>query len=573
MTTRATRSRSPFAMRAAADSRARRLPRGARFSSRDRAPERGGPACRTRLCRGRRRRRRIPGRGGDADEAVAAPARRAGRAPHPHAGAGGPARPLRFRDRRRARAVRALDPGRRRGSEGGAQHPECREPRGAQARHHERGCDSNPAGERRRPEDGGQSDHRAQAPAGRGRGARGRAARHRDGGRWGGAEGRRGGASQPGLFHPGGAFGHRVGGLEVVADHAGGARGGVEVPGTQVTTDRVLDAGADDDQYDLTLRPRLLSEYVGQQQVRENLGILLEAARRRGDPVEHVLLCGPPGLGKTTLAHIIANELGVAIKVSSGPAIDHQGALGSILLNLSTRDVFFIDEIHRLNSVVEESLYPALEDFRFDAVLGKGVGASAATLPLPHFTCIGATTRQGLLSAPLRDRFGAVYRLDFYNKEELESIVRRSARILDIDIHAEAVSEIARRARGTPRIANRLLRRVRDYAQVRADGRATVEATKQALAMLDIDELGLEPLDRRLLETLIKKFKGGPVGLDTIATSISEEPETVEDVHEPYLIQIGFLARTSRGRVATELAYRHLGIAPPEPGPQQGRLL
>src|ERR1700724_4719452 len=329
----------------------------------------------------------------------------------------------------------------------------------------------------------------------------------------------------------------------------------------------------DEDQFDRTLRPRTLDDYVGQQQVRQNLTILLEAARRRGEPCEHVLLCGPPGLGKTTLANIIANELGVSIKTTSGPAIDHAGALASMLLNQQDRDVFFVDEVHRLNKIVEEALYPALEDFKFDYVAGKGAGATSIRLNLPRFTCVGATTRQGLLSGPMRDRFGAVYRLDFYSKAELENIVQRSARILEIEIHPDAVAEIARRARGTPRIANRLLRRVRDYAQVRGDGRATADATRSALAMLDIDDLGLEPLDRQLLSTVITKFKGGPVGLDTTATSLSEEPETIEDVHEPYLIQIGFLARTSRGRVATDLAYRHMGVTPPDPGPQQTRLL
>jgi Holliday junction DNA helicase RuvB len=329
----------------------------------------------------------------------------------------------------------------------------------------------------------------------------------------------------------------------------------------------------DEDQLDTTLRPRTLAEYVGQRQVRENLSILLEAARRRGEPVEHVLLCGPPGLGKTTLANIIANELGVSIKTTSGPAIDYAGALASILTNLSERDVLFIDEIHRLNKIVEESLYPAMEDFSFDVVMGKGAGASAIRLNLSRFTCVGATTRQGLLSGPMRDRFGAVYRLDFYTEDELWTIVRRSAKILEVELADEAARELARRSRGTPRIVNRLLRRVRDYAQVRADGRATPEVTKAALAMLDIDQLGLEPLDRRILETMISKFGGGPVGLDTIATSLSEEPETIEDVHEPFLMQVGFLARTSRGRVATELAYRHLGLEPPSVGPVQATLL
>jgi Holliday junction DNA helicase RuvB len=286
-----------------------------------------------------------------------------------------------------------------------------------------------------------------------------------------------------------------------------------------------------------------------------------------------VLLCGPPGLGKTTLANIIANELGVSIKTTSGPAIDHAGALASMLLNQQDRDVFFVDEVHRLNKLVEEALYPALEDFKFDYVAGKGAGATSIRLSLPRFTCVGATTRQGLLSGPMRDRFGAVYRLDFYTHQELERIVRRSARILQLEVEDEAAAELARRSRGTPRIANRLLRRVRDYAEVRADGRATLEVTLQALDMLEVDTLGLEPLDRRLLRIMIVNFRGGPVGLDTIATSLAEEPETVEDVHEPFLIQTGLLARTPRGRVATELAYRHLGIQPPPQPPEQQPLL
>ena len=335
--------------------------------------------------------------------------------------------------------------------------------------------------------------------------------------------------------------------------------------------ERTLDPheAPDEDQFDRTLRPRTLSDYVGQEQVRQNLTILLEAARRRGEPCEHVLLCGPPGLGKTTLANIVANELGASIKTTSGPAIDHAGALASMLLNQQDRDVFFVDEVHRLNKLVEEALYPALEDFKFDYVAGKGAGATSIRLSLPRFTCVGATTRQGLLSGPMRDRFGAVYRLDFYSHQELERIVRRSARILQLDVEDEAAAELARRSRGTPRIANRLLRRVRDYAEVRADGRATLDVTLRALEMLEVDTLGLEPLDRRLLRIMIVNFRGGPVGLDTIATSLAEEPETVEEVHEPFLIQTGLLARTPRGRVATELAYRHLGIEAPPMGPEQ----
>ena len=374
-----------------------------------------------------------------------------------------------------------------------------------------------------------------------------------------------------------GARGSRSKSPETGPRQGGGPRGGSAEHGHEggLPPSRLVGSEAlvEDDQLDTSLRPKTLDEYVGQEAVREQLGIQVEAAKRRGEPVEHVLLAGPPGLGKTTLAYIIGNELGVAVRTTSGPAIDHAGALGSILMQMADRDVFFIDEIHRLNRIVEESLYPALEDFTFDTVLGKGVGASAVRLPLQRFTCVGATTRQGLLSAPLRDRFGAIYRLDFYSRPELERIVRRSARILALEVEEEAVVEVARRSRGTPRIANRLLRRVRDYAQVRADGVATAEVANRALAMLSVDAEGLDPLDRRILETIIHKFSGGPVGLDTIATSLSEEPETIEEVYEPFLMQQGYIQRTSRGRLATALAYRHLGLAPPAPGTEQQSLL
>jgi Holliday junction DNA helicase RuvB len=311
---------------------------------------------------------------------------------------------------------------------------------------------------------------------------------------------------------------------------------------------------------DVSLRPQRLSEYLGQDRIKENLKIFIAAAKARGEALDHVLLYGPPGLGKTTLAHVIANEMGVNIKITSGPAIERAGDLAAILTNLRKGDILFIDEVHRLSRVVEETLYPAMEDYALDIVIGKGPSARSIRLKLPRFTIIGATTRIALMTSPLRDRFGVVYRLDFYDQEAMEAIVRRSARILQVAIDEDGAREIAQRARGTPRVANRLLKRVRDYAQVRADGVITERVTEEGLALLEVDELGLDEIDRRVLLTIIEKFGGGPVGLETIAAAISEEADTIMDVYEPYLLQLGFLDRTPRGRVATRLAYEHLGL-------------
>lgn len=308
------------------------------------------------------------------------------------------------------------------------------------------------------------------------------------------------------------------------------------------------------------LRPRTLQEFIGQRKVKENISILLEAAKARGEALDHVLLYGPPGLGKTTLAHIIAHEMGAKITVTSGPAIERAGDLAAIITNLGQRDILFIDEVHRLSRVVEERLYPAMEDYALDIVIGKGPSAKTIHLPLPHITVVGATTRIALLTSPLRDRFGVIYRLDFYDEEAMKRIVQRSAGLLGVRIEEQGIEEVAKRARGTPRVANRLLRRVRDYAQVRADGVITRKVAHEALAMLEIDALGLDDIDRRVIETIIVKFNGGPVGVDTIAASISEEADTIMDVYEPYLLQLGFIDRTPRGRVATKLAYEHLGI-------------
>jgi Holliday junction DNA helicase RuvB len=315
-----------------------------------------------------------------------------------------------------------------------------------------------------------------------------------------------------------------------------------------------------------TLRPQRLSddEYINQDKVKEQLRILIEAAKVRGDPLEHVALFGPPGVGKTSLAYVIAHELGVPIRVTSGPAIERAADLAAILANLENGSVLFVDEIHRLPRVVEEVLYPAMEEFHLDIVLGKGPSARTLRLPLPRFTLVGATTRIGRLSAPLRDRFGATYRLDLFKPDALEQVVRRAARILKVKIEPAAAHEIARRARGTPRIANRWLKRVRDYAQVRHDGTVTLPVAREALASLEVDDAGLDAEDRKLLRAITEKFGGGPVGLETLAAALSEDAETIEDVYEPYLLQEGYVQRTQRGRVATERAYRQLGLAAPK---------
>ena len=336
-----------------------------------------------------------------------------------------------------------------------------------------------------------------------------------------------------------------------------------------MSDDRLIQAVRQDDdaQYEAGLRPRTLDDYIGQDKVRENLAVSIAAARQRGEALDHVLLYGPPGLGKTTLALVIANELGVSVRGTAGPVLEKPGDLAAILTNLQDREVLFIDEIHRMAPQIEEILYPAMEDYELDIVIGQGPGARSVKVPLQKFTLVGATTRTGLLTSPLRSRFGIVHRLDFYAEADMLEIVHRSARILNVPIDHEAAGEIARRCRGTPRIANRLLRRVRDYAQVRADGHVTGDVARKALVLLDVDEHGFDEVDRRLLRAIIEKFGGGPVGLNTLAAAISEEKDAIEDIYEPFLMQIGFLDRTPRGRVATPRAFAYFGL--PAPGKDQ----
>ena len=319
--------------------------------------------------------------------------------------------------------------------------------------------------------------------------------------------------------------------------------------------------GVEEEELERTLRPRRLDDFVGQERTKEQLEIALEAAKGRGEALDHVLLVGPPGLGKTTLAQIVREELGVGIRTVAGPALERKGDMAAILTSLEERDVLFVDEIHRLNRAIEEILYPALEDFRLDIIVGQGAAARTLTLDLPPFTLVGATTRTGLLTTPLRDRFGMTFRLDYYDAAELGTIVRRSARILDVEIGDDAADEIARRSRGTPRIANRILKRVRDVAQVRHDGVITNAVAQEALLLLEVDDIGLERIDRDLLSAIVNKFGGGPVGLSTLAVSLGEEPDTIEDVYEPYLLQLGFIQRTPRGRIVTALGREHIGAA------------